>query len=218
MTAGLAGGARRAVLAGGLGLVALGAAVVSPASAATTAAKPRETIRIAVRDDAPPFAFESRESGERRGFLLDLCQKAATDLGYHYTFEAVTAKDIHALFRSPDGPDGAGVDPPDLYCAPVTIDIARMKGLVDAGAHFRFTQILFLATSVRAGPPVRRLRLGRNETVVQRRKAAQDLFLAGERALGGDGFEHAFVVRACAVEPTDTGGEGAHASNGGAKN
>jgi ABC-type amino acid transport substrate-binding protein len=110
--------------------VAVAAAALTLGSVAAgtlDAVKQAKTIRLAVRDDAPPFSYKDK-TGQPAGFMVDLCRavvKHLTDdisLGeVKIVYVAVTAADRFDAIR-----DGKA----DLLCEPTSETLSR-RGQVD---------------------------------------------------------------------------------------
>ena len=86
-----------------------------------------KTIRIAYRQDAPPFSYEDK-IGEPAGFMVDLCREVAKKLAEHLnlsplnvTYVAVTAADRFEAIRQQKA---------DLLCEPTSATLSRRE-LVD---------------------------------------------------------------------------------------
>lgn len=83
-----------------------------------------KTIRIAYRNDAPPFSYKN-DKGDPAGFIVDLCRAVARQLGQQtnqpdlkIAYVAVTAADRFAAIT-----DGKA----DLLCEPTTETLSRRK-------------------------------------------------------------------------------------------
>ena len=86
-----------------------------------------KTIRIAYREDAPPFSYKDK-IGEPAGFMVDLCRGVAKKLAeqlnltpLNVTYVAVTAADRFETIRQ---------QKTDLLCEPTTATLSRRE-LVD---------------------------------------------------------------------------------------
>jgi ABC-type amino acid transport substrate-binding protein len=86
-----------------------------------------KTIRIAYREDAPPFSYKGK-TGEPAGFMVDLCREVAKRLGdqLHLTslniaYVPVTAADRFAAIQQQKA---------DLLCEPTSATLSRRE-LVD---------------------------------------------------------------------------------------
>jgi len=86
-----------------------------------------KTIRIAYREDAPPFSYKDK-IGEPAGFMIDLCRQVAKRLAeqlnftpLNVTYVAVTAADRFETIRQ---------QKTDLLCEPTTATLSRRE-LVD---------------------------------------------------------------------------------------
>ena len=86
-----------------------------------------KTIRIAYREDAPPFSYKDK-IGEPAGFMVDLCRGVAKKLAeqlnltpLNVTYVAVTAADRFETIRQQKA---------DLLCEPTSATLSRRE-LVD---------------------------------------------------------------------------------------
>ena len=86
-----------------------------------------KTIRIAYREDAPPFSYKDK-IGEPAGFMIDLCREVAKKLAeqlnltpLNVTYVAVTAVDRFETIRQQKA---------DLLCEPTSATLSRRE-LVD---------------------------------------------------------------------------------------
>jgi ABC-type amino acid transport substrate-binding protein len=86
-----------------------------------------KTVRIAYREDAPPFSYKDK-IGEPDGFMVDLCREVAKNLAsqlhlasLNVTYVPVTASDRFDAIRKQKA---------DLLCEPTTATLSRRK-LVD---------------------------------------------------------------------------------------
>jgi len=108
--------------------VAAAALTLGSAGAGTLdAVKQAKTIRLAVREDAPPFSYKDK-SGQPAGFMVDLCRAVvkhvSDDLSLgevKIVYVAVTAADRFGAIR-----DGKA----DLLCEPTSETLSR-RGQVD---------------------------------------------------------------------------------------
>ena len=83
-----------------------------------------KTIRIAYRNDAPPFSYKN-DKGDPAGFIVDLCRAVARHLGRQLKlpdlkidYVAVTAEDRFAAITGGKA---------DLLCEPTTETLSRRK-------------------------------------------------------------------------------------------
>src|SRR5215467_3590950 len=112
------------------GLAALMTAVVAVAGAAAGTLDrvgQDKTIRIAYREDAPPFSSKDK-LGEPTGFMVDLCREVAKKLAdqlhlssLNVTYVPVTAADRFEAIRQQKA---------DLLCEPTSATLSRRE-LVD---------------------------------------------------------------------------------------
>ena len=130
---------------------------------ATTDVMNLKTVTIGVREDTRPFAWRDlrpeHDGGEApkheifRGFLVDLCVKAAIHAGYRPKLVPVTAEARRKFLdeRDPYERDDAGdeaIDVPRFHvlCDPTTISLSRMYRLGD-DEEFVFSPIVYVANS-----------------------------------------------------------------------
>ena len=118
-------------------------AALSLGGAATAAEA--ETVTIAVRTDARPFAWQAADdSGTFGGYLVDICIDATTRAGYHFDQVPIDAGERSALLGGNFALRGRSVD---LLCDPTTITLARLDWLAGQPQtqHAVFSPILFVA-------------------------------------------------------------------------
>lgn len=113
--------------------------LITPASA-----EQRETIKIAVRTDAKPFAWKDEKTGEFRGFLWHVCREAAERANYRIDPIGITAEQRGELLKS--GSITGSIEP-DMLCDPVTLTLDRLKRMTDWPLAYHPSPILFLAES-----------------------------------------------------------------------
>jgi ABC-type amino acid transport substrate-binding protein len=84
-----------------------------------------QTIRIAYRDDAPPFSYKEDKSAEPNGYMVDLCRavvkKVADQLGVpslKMVYVAVTAANRFDVIEKHDA---------DMLCEPTSATLSRRK-------------------------------------------------------------------------------------------
>jgi ABC-type amino acid transport substrate-binding protein len=101
-------------------------AFASGTAAADTLDHLRQTkaIRIAYRNDAPPFSYKGKD-GEPAGFMVDLCRKVAKDLGQQLGLPqlAIDYVPVTASNRFEALVDGKA----DLLCEPTTQTLSRRE-------------------------------------------------------------------------------------------
>jgi polar amino acid transport system substrate-binding protein/glutamate/aspartate transport system substrate-binding protein len=109
---------------------ALAAAALTLGSAAAgtlDAVKQAKTIRLAVRDDAPPFSYKDK-TGQPAGFMVDLCRAVvkhlAGDLGLG------ELKIVYVPVTAADRFDAVQGGKADLLCEPTSETLSR-RGQVD---------------------------------------------------------------------------------------
>ena len=123
---------------------------VAAEPAADVARATGSSVTIAVRKDAPPFAWQSAEHDATfGGYLVDICRDATTRAGFHYDLQPI---DAAARERVLEGDYTLSIGqrrvPIDLLCDPTTITLQRLDVLAlhhpDA-RHAIFSPILFVA-------------------------------------------------------------------------
>ena len=103
----------------------------------------KEIIRIGVRVDTRPFAWQDPETGGFRGFLADLCTAAVTRAGFPFRLEPVDATERMRFLEQRDNTY-------DLLCDPTTISLERLKSFAREPFpdRLRFSPIVFVANGV----------------------------------------------------------------------
>jgi ABC-type amino acid transport substrate-binding protein len=135
----------RAPLHALLALVLIGLALAPVRAAAQ--AEPDRGIVMAVRADAPPFAWRDPATGILRGFLYDLCVAAVVRTDFFIaSMRAVLPEERDAIFEGRD----ASVD---LLCDPTTISLARLRAFAARGLEF--SPIVFVANGSYVANPDR---------------------------------------------------------------
>jgi polar amino acid transport system substrate-binding protein/glutamate/aspartate transport system substrate-binding protein len=109
--------------------VSLAAAALTLSAAAGTldAVKEAKTIRLAVRDDAPPFSYRDK-SGQAAGFMVDVCRAVVKHLvdGLSLGEVKIVYVPVTAANRFDAIQDGKA----DLLCEPTSETLSR-RGRVD---------------------------------------------------------------------------------------
>src|SRR5438552_2594940 len=109
-------------------LLTIGIPLAGGASAGTLdRIRQDKTIRLAYREDAPPFSFKDN-IGEPAGYMVDLCRAVAKDLAKQQQIEnlSVAYVPVTALNRF----DAIQEDKADILCEPTSATLSRRK-LVD---------------------------------------------------------------------------------------
>jgi ABC-type amino acid transport substrate-binding protein len=113
-------------------VLAMAASVVpwlggSPAIAAGTIDKIRadQTIRIAYRDDAPPFSFKAAGGTEPVGFMVDLCRAVAAKLGEQLGVPSL--KIAYVEVTAANRFNAIAKHEADLLCEPTSATLSRRK-------------------------------------------------------------------------------------------
>jgi ABC-type amino acid transport substrate-binding protein len=105
---------------------AMGAALALGSAGAGTLDKVRQdkALRIAFREDAPPFSFTD-EAGLPAGFMVDLCRSVAKEIG-----EQLNINDLkvdYVLVTAENRFDAIENGKADLLCEPTTETLARRE-------------------------------------------------------------------------------------------
>ncbi|HEY1864662.1 MAG TPA: amino acid ABC transporter substrate-binding protein [Roseiarcus sp.] len=105
---------------------ALGAALALGSAEAGTLDKVRQdkALRIAFRDDAPPFSFTD-SIGEPAGFVVDLCRSVAKQIGQQLNIDDL--KVAYVLVTAENRFDAIENGKADLLCEPTSETLARRE-------------------------------------------------------------------------------------------
>ena len=99
------------------------ALAISAADAGTLdTLKQAKTIRLAVRDDAPPFSYKDK-SGQPAGYMVDLCRAVAKHLAADLSLDDL--KIAYVSVTATDRFDAIAGGKADLLCEPTTETLAR---------------------------------------------------------------------------------------------
>jgi polar amino acid transport system substrate-binding protein/glutamate/aspartate transport system substrate-binding protein len=112
------------------GSVALAAAALmlgSVAAGTLDAVKQVKTIRLAVRDDAPPFSYKDK-TGQPAGFMVDLCRAVVKHLADDLSLGEVRI--AYVSVTAADRFDAIQGGKADLLCEPTSETLSR-RGQVD---------------------------------------------------------------------------------------
>ena len=116
------------ILAGGRFCAALLAALVLAGGAAAAGTLDRirhdQTIRIAYRDDAPPFSYKGK-TAEPAGFMVDLCRAVAKNLAQQLKLPSL--KIDYVKVTAADRFDAITQGKADLLCEPTTQTLSRRE-------------------------------------------------------------------------------------------
>ncbi len=97
------------------------------ASAATLdRIKQDKSIRIAYRDDAPPFSYKGK-NGDPAGFMVDLCRAVAAQLGDHLHLTPLNI--VYVPVTAANRFDAITQGKADLLCEPTTQTLSRREQL-----------------------------------------------------------------------------------------
>ena len=108
--------------------VAAAALTLSSAGAGTLdAVKQAKTLRLAVRDDAPPFSYKDK-TGQPAGFMVDLCRAVAKHLAGDLGLDDL--KIVYVPVTAADRFDAIQGGKADLLCEPTSETLSR-RGQVD---------------------------------------------------------------------------------------
>ena len=108
-----------------LGLAALTAAALTLNSAeagTVDALKQSKTIRLAVRDDAPPFSYKDK-TGQPAGFMVNLCRAVVTHLAGDLGLDEL--KIVYVPVTAADRFDAIQGGKADLLCEPTSETLSR---------------------------------------------------------------------------------------------
>jgi ABC-type amino acid transport substrate-binding protein len=86
-----------------------------------------ETVRIAYREDAPPFSYKDK-TGEPVGFMVDLCREVAKKLADQLHLTSLNV--VYVPVTAADRFDAIQQQKADLLCEPTSATLARRE-LVD---------------------------------------------------------------------------------------
>src|SRR5215472_449004 len=102
------------------------AALVLASGAASAGALDRikqdKAIRIAYRDDAPPFSLKGKTQ-EPVGFMVDLCRVVAKNLAQQLNLPSLNV--VYVKVTAADRFDAIAKDKADLLCEPTTQTLSR---------------------------------------------------------------------------------------------
>lgn len=99
--------------------------VVTAAAAGTLDhVKQDKTIRIAYRDDAPPFSYK-RTTAEPAGFMVDLCRAVANQIAQQLNLGSL--KIVYVPVTAVDRFDAIAKGKADLLCEPTTETLSRRQ-------------------------------------------------------------------------------------------
>src|SRR5262249_54473 len=85
------------------------------------------TIRIAYREDAPPFSYKD-SLGEPAGLMIDLCKATAENLGKQLNLSSLNVE--YVTVTAPDRFEAIQQHKADLLCEPTSATLSR-RALVD---------------------------------------------------------------------------------------
>jgi ABC-type amino acid transport substrate-binding protein len=107
---------------------ALAAALVGPALAASAGTvdriKQEQTIRIAYRQDAPPFSYKDK-IGEPSGFMVDLCREVAKNLAEQLNVPSLTVS--YVPVSAADRFEAISQQKADLLCEATSATLSRRE-------------------------------------------------------------------------------------------
>jgi polar amino acid transport system substrate-binding protein/glutamate/aspartate transport system substrate-binding protein len=106
-------------------LIGLTAATAGGASAgALDRIREQKTIRIAYREDAPPFSYKN-SIGEPAGFMVDLCRAVAKKLTEQLQLSALSV--VYVPVTAANRFEAIEQDKADLLCEPTSATLSRRK-------------------------------------------------------------------------------------------
>ena len=86
-----------------------------------------KAIRIAYREDAPPFSFKNK-NGEPAGFMVDLCRAVAKKVAEERNLPSLSV--VYVPVTAADRFDAITQEKADLLCEPTSVTLSRRQ-LVD---------------------------------------------------------------------------------------
>jgi polar amino acid transport system substrate-binding protein/glutamate/aspartate transport system substrate-binding protein len=114
---------RRRIVTATAALIVTCIAGAGPANAgALEKIRADQTIRIAYRDDAPPFSYKT-SGGEPAGYMVDLCRAVAKKLGDQLSLPSL--KVVYVPVTAANRFDAIEKHEADLLCEPTTATLAR---------------------------------------------------------------------------------------------
>lgn len=117
-----------AALVGLAALVAAGAVRADDAPGGTLdRIRQQKSIRIAYRDDAPPFSYKDN-AGAPAGFMVDLCKAVATNLSKQLNLPSLSV--AYVSVTAADRFEAIQQHKADLLCEPTSVTLSRRQ-LVD---------------------------------------------------------------------------------------
>jgi len=104
-----------------------------------------DVITMAVREDAKPFVWKDKNTGQYVGFFWDICTEAVSRSGFHFEARAIDLPGRQKFLELGDGNY-------DLLCDPTTMTLDRMRNFSDEQNHGKasylsFSPIVFVANS-----------------------------------------------------------------------
>jgi ABC-type amino acid transport substrate-binding protein len=100
-----------------LGLAAAALTLGSAAAGTLDTVKEAKTIRLAVRDDAPPFSYKDK-TGQPAGFMVDLCRAVVKHLAGDLSLGEI--KIAYVPVTAADRFDAIAGGKADLLCEPTS--------------------------------------------------------------------------------------------------
>ena len=83
-----------------------------------------KTIRLAVRDDAPPFSFKDA-NGQPAGFIVDLCRAVAKNLAAQLNLAELSV--VYVPVTAADRFEAIEAGKADLLCEPTSDTLSRRE-------------------------------------------------------------------------------------------
>ena len=84
----------------------------------------KKSIRIAYREDAPPFSYKDK-LGEPAGFMVDLCRAVAKKLAEQLNLPSLNA--AYVLVAAADRFEAITQQKADLLCEPTSVTLSRRE-------------------------------------------------------------------------------------------
>src|ERR1700748_3503004 len=119
---GLVGKRRSAFVA--LAMLTTGVSTGTAAAGALDRLGQEKTIRIAYREDAPPFSYKDK-IGEPVGFMVDLCREVAKKLADQLQIASLNV--VYVPVTAADRFETIQQQKADLLCEPTSATLSRRK-------------------------------------------------------------------------------------------
>ncbi len=120
----MTGSRRRAICAAALPVLLTLAAAKGAAAGALEQVAQGKAIRIAYREDAPPFSFKDK-AGKPAGFMVDLCRAVAEQLGQQLHLPSLEV--VYVPVTATDRFEAIAQGKAELLCEPTTETLSRRQ-------------------------------------------------------------------------------------------